>query len=198
MLILFGRTVILYFTAVLVIRIMGKRQIGQLQPFELVITIIIAELVVIPMQDKDVPLLEGLVPAFTLLFLQYLVSLVLMKSEQLRVKGFPDVSDVEFAVLETNGELSVVPKSQKRPVQPADLQLATSYEGLPLPLIVDGKVKVGSLAKARLDRSWLQTEMQKQGIKKPKDVLYASLGTDGTVFVQARESNQGWQETGTN
>jgi uncharacterized membrane protein YcaP (DUF421 family) len=234
LLILFGRTVILYFTAVLVIRIMGKRQIGQLQPFELVITIIIAELVVIPMQDKDVPLLEGLVPAFTLLFLQYLVSLVLMKSEgargmvcgipsvlvhngrlvekelrrlrynlsdlleQLRVKGFPDVSDVEFAVLETNGELSVVPKSQKRPVQPADLQLATSYEGLPLPLIVDGKVKVGSLAKARLDRSWLQTEMQKQGIKKPKDVLYASLGTDGTVFVQARESNQGWQETGTN
>lgn len=211
---------------------MGKRQIGQLQPFELVITIIIAELVVIPMQDKDVPLLEGLVPALTLLFLQYLVSLVLMKSEgaravvcgipsvlvhngriveselrrlrynlsdlleQLRVKGLPDVSDVEFAVLETNGELSVIPKSQKRPVQPQDLQLDTTYEGLPLPLIIDGKIKTGSLRKASLDQQWLQTEIQKQGIKRPKEVLYASLSTDGTLFIQPRESRAGWQETG--
>ena len=211
---------------------MGKRQIGQLQPFELVITIIIAELVVIPMQDKDVPLLEGLVPALTLLFLQYLVSLVLMKSEgaravvcgipsvlvhngriveselrrlrynlsdlleQLRVKGLPDVSDVEFAVLETNGELSVIPKSQKRPVQPQDLQLDTTYEGLPLPLIIDGKIKAGSLRKASLDQQWLQTEIQKQGIKRPKEVLYASLSTDGTLFIQPRESRAGWQETG--
>ena len=232
MLILFGRTAILYLTAVVIIRIMGKRQIGQLQPFELVITIIIAELVVIPMQDKDVPLLEGLVPALTLLFLQYLVSLVLMKSEgaravvcgipsvlvhngriveselrrlrynlsdlleQLRVKGLPDVSDVEFAVLETNGELSVIPKSQKRPVQPQDLQLDTTYEGLPLPLIIDGKIKAGSLRKASLDQQWLQTEIQKQGIKRPKEVLYASLSTDGTLFIQPRESRAGWQETG--
>ena len=230
--ILFGRTAILYLTAVVIIRIMGKRQIGQLQPFELVITIIIAELVVIPMQDKDVPLLEGLVPALTLLFLQYLVSLVLMKSEgaravvcgipsvlvhngriveselrrlrynlsdlleQLRVKGLPDVSDVEFAVLETNGELSVIPKSQKRPVQPQDLQLDTTYEGLPLPLIIDGKIKAGSLRKASLDQQWLQTEIQKQGIKRPKEVLYASLSTDGTLFIQPRESRAGWQETG--
>jgi uncharacterized membrane protein YcaP (DUF421 family) len=232
LLILFGRTAILYLTAVVIIRIMGKRQIGQLQPFELVITIIIAELVVIPMQDKDVPLLEGLVPALTLLFLQYLVSLVLMKSEgaravvcgipsvlvhngriveselrrlrynlsdlleQLRVKGLPDVSDVEFAVLETNGELSVIPKSQKRPVQPQDLQLDTTYEGLPLPLIIDGKIKTGSLRKASLDQQWLQTEIQKQGIKRAKEVLYASLGTDGTLFIQPRESRAGWQETG--
>lgn len=233
MLILFGRTAVLYLTAVVVIRIMGKRQIGQLQPFELVITIIIAELVVIPMQDKDVPLLEGLIPVLTLLMLQYLVSLVLMKSEnaravvcgipsvlvhngriveselrrlrynlsdlleQLRVKGLPDVSDVEFAVLETNGELSVIPKSQKRPVQPQDLQLSTAYEGLPLPLIVDGKIKAGSLRKASLDRQWLQTEIRKQGIRRPEEVLYASLSTNGTLFVQPRESRSGWQEAGT-
>lgn len=233
MLTLFGRTAILYLTAVVIIRIMGKRQIGQLQPFELVITIIIAELVVIPMQDKDVPLLEGLVPALTLLFLQYLVSLILMKSEsaravvcgmpsilvhngrivenelrrlrynlsdlleQLRAKGFPEVNDVEIAVLETNGELSVIPKSQKRPVQPQDLQLSTSYEGLPLPLIVDGKVKVRSLKTASLDRRWLETEMKKHGVKCPREVLYASLSTDGTVFIQPRESSSGWQETGT-
>ena len=211
---------------------MGKRQIGQLQPFELVITIIIAELVVIPMQDKDVPLVEGLVPALTLLFLQYLVSLILMKSEsaravvcgmpsvlvrngrivekelrflrynlsdlleQLRVKGVPEVGDVEFAVLETNGELSVVAKSQKRPVQPQDLQLDTTYEGLPLPLIIDGKIKAGSLKKACLDRQWLETEIQKHGLHRPQEILYASLSTDGTLFVQPRESGSGWQETG--
>lgn len=222
LLILFGRTVVLYLVAVAVIRLMGKRQIGQLQPFELVITIVIAELVVIPMQDKDVPLIEGLVPAFTLLFLQYLLSLVLMKSEgaravlsgmpsvlvhkgsiveqelrrlrynlsdlleQLRVKGYPDISDVEFAVLETNGELSVIPKSEKRQLQPRDLQLNPGYEGLPLPVIVDGKVKMESLKKARRDLKWLETEMQKRGVHRPKDVLYASLGADGTLFVQPR------------
>lgn len=232
MLIIFGRTAILYLAAVVVIRLMGKRQIGQLQPFELVITIIIAELVVIPMQDKDVPLVEGLVPALTLLFLQYLVSLVLMKSEgaraivcgmpsilvhngrivenelrrlrynlsdlleQLRVKGFPEVMDVEFAVLETNGDLSVIPKSQKRPVQPEDLQLETNYEGLPLPLIIDGKVKTRSLRNARLNRQWLETEIQKHGVQRPRDILYASLSTDGTLFVQPRNPGTTGREMG--
>ncbi|NLJ87090.1 MAG: DUF421 domain-containing protein [Firmicutes bacterium] len=232
MLILFGRTAILYLAAVVVIRIMGKRQIGQLQPFELVITIIIAELVVIPMQDKDVPLIEGLVPVFTLLLLQYGVSLLLMKSEgaraivcgvpsvlvhdgrivekelrrlrynlsdlleQLRVKDLPNITDVEFAVLETNGDLSVIPKSQKRPLQPEDLKISTSYEGLPLSLIVDGKVKMGSLQKAQLNMEWLQNELQRHGVKRPTDVLYASLSTDGALFVQARESSAGWKEAG--
>lgn len=211
---------------------MGKRQIGQLQPFELVITIIIAELVVIPMQDKDVPLIEGLVPVFTLLLLQYGVSLLLMKSEgaraivcgvpsvlvhdgrivekelrrlrynlsdlleQLRVKDLPNITDVEFAVLETNGDLSVIPKSQKRPLQPEDLKISTSYEGLPLSLIVDGKVKMGSLQKAQLNMEWLQNELQRYGVKRPTDVLYASLSTDGALFVQARESSAGWKEAG--
>ncbi len=211
---------------------MGKRQIGQLQPFELVITIIIAELVVIPMQDKDVPLIEGLVPVFTLLLLQYGVSLLLMKSEgaraivcgvpsvlvhdgrivekelrrlrynlsdlleQLRVKDLPNITDVEFAVLETNGDLSVIPKSQKRPLQPEDLKISTSYEGLPLSLIVDGKVKMGSLQKAQLNMEWLQNELQRHGVKRPTDVLYASLSTDGALFVQARESSAGWKEAG--
>jgi len=232
LLILFGRTAILYLAAVVVIRIMGKRQIGQLQPFELVITIIIAELVVIPMQDKDVPLIEGLVPVFTLLLLQYGVSLLLMKSEgaraivcgvpsvlvhdgrivekelrrlrynlsdlleQLRVKDLPNITDVEFAVLETNGDLSVIPKSQKRPLQPEDLKISTSYEGLPLSLIVDGKVKMGSLQKAQLNMEWLQNELQRHGVKRPTDVLYASLSTDGALFVQARESSAGWKEAG--
>lgn len=232
MLILFGRTAILYLVAVVVIRTMGKRQIGQLQPFELVITIIIAELVVIPMQDKDVPLVEGLVPVFALLLLQYGVSLLLMKSEgvravvcgvpsvlvhngriveqelhrlrynlsdlleQLRVKGLPNLADVEFAILETNGELSVIPKSQKRPVQPQDLEISTDYEGLPLPLILDGKVKAGALEKAQLDMAWLRGELEKRKIRRPKDVLYASLGTDGTLFIQPRELDVGWQETG--
>ena len=232
LLILFGRTAILYLAAVVVIRIMGKRQIGQLQPFELVITIIIAELVVIPMQDKDVPLVEGLVPAFTLLLLQYGVSLLLMRSEsaravvcgvpsvlvhngrivekelhrlrynlsdlleQLRVKDLPDLADVEFAVLETNGDLSVIPKSPKRPLRPEDLQIDTSHEGLPLPLILDGKVKVGALEKAQLDMNWLQSELAKHGVNRPQDVLYASLSTDGTLFIQPRESSLGWQEVG--
>ena len=76
--------------------------------------------------------------------------------EQLRVMGWPNVQDVEFGVLETNGQLSVVPKSQKRPVNPEDLGLETKYEGLPTPLVVDGQVDVQNLRRIGLDEQWLR------------------------------------------
>lgn len=201
---------------------MGKRQIGQLEPYELVIAIMIAELAAVPMEDKGIPLINGLIPILTLLFLQVLISFIALKSlkfnafmdgvptiiirngqfdevelgknrinlveilGQLRAKGYANLSDVEYAILETSGEISVIPKSQKRPATPEDLQIDTNYEGLPLPLIIDGVIQNKNLSLASLDLAWLQKEIKKFGIKRESDVLIASLDTQGKLFIQQK------------
>ncbi|MBO8141802.1 MAG: DUF421 domain-containing protein [Firmicutes bacterium] len=106
--------------------------------------------------------------------------------EQLRLAGYPAVNDVEFAVLETNGQLSVIPKSQRRPVMPADLGVPTSYEGLPTPLIVDGKVDRENLRLIRLDMDWLHRQIRAHGVDDPEAVLYAALDTQGRFFCQPK------------
>lgn len=223
MLITFIRTLLLYGIVVVAMRIMGKRQIGQLQPFELVVAIMLSELAAIPMQNTAIPLLNGLIPIFTLLLAQVALSYLTLKSqtmrklvcgtpsiliqngkimeheliklrynltdllEVLRTKNFPNLSDVEFAILETNGDISVIPKSQKRPLNPEDLKLATSYEGLPLTLILDGNIDYTNLAKAQLDLPWLDKELAKLGITSIKNVLIASLDTSGKLYYQLKQ-----------
>lgn len=222
MLILPIRAIFLYLLVVLVIRIMGKHQIGQLQPFELVITIMISELAAIPMQDTEIPLLNGVIPIITLLFIQITLSLLTMKSiqarrlicgcpsiliengrinetelqrlrynlsdllEQLRLKDLPNIADVEYAILETSGQLSVIPKSQKRPVIPEDLQIETSYEGLPLILISDGTFHSEILKQTNLSETWLRNELKKTGINSWDEVLIASLDSSGKLYIQPK------------
>ncbi len=222
MLIIAVRSLILYAMLVLVTRVMGKRQVGELQPFEFVITILIAELSAIPMSHKETPLLNGVVGIFTLLVAHVTLSYLTLESqtlrrlicgvpavliengiimedrlraqrynindllEQLRGEGYPNVADVEFAILETNGKMSVIPKSQNRPVTPADLQLSTEYEGLPLTLVVDGIIDEKSLRRAGLDATWLRTELAKFGISDPKYALFVALDTQGRLLFQAK------------
>ncbi|NLJ74849.1 MAG: DUF421 domain-containing protein [Firmicutes bacterium] len=222
MLITLARTVVLYTLVVVTMRVMGKRQIGQLEPFELVIAIMIAELAAVPMQDRHIPLINGFISIITLLFVQVTLSLLSLKFmgfrtvldgkhsvviangiiqekemqkarynlhellEQLRVQGFYNISDVEFAILETSGDLSVIPKSQKRPVTPKDLNIDTVYEGLPTVLIMDGQVLNDGLNQACLTEAWLRTELAKFGIKSPKDVFFAVIDTEGKLFFQPR------------
>lgn len=222
MLILPFRTAILYLLVVLIIRIMGKHQIGQLQPFELVITIMISELAAVPMQDTDIPLLHGIIPILTLLLIQISLSLLTLKNEtarriicggpsiliekgkinqmeltrlrynlsdlleQLRLKGIPNIAHVEYAILETSGKLSIIPKSQKRPVNPEDLKLNPPYEGLPVTLIVDGVLKTKNLDRLNLSQEWLRGELQKFGLHSWEQVLLASLDTTGNLFLQPK------------
>ncbi|NMB38393.1 MAG: DUF421 domain-containing protein [Firmicutes bacterium] len=229
MLIVFVRTLILYVVVVLTMRLMGKRQIGQLEPYELVITIMIAELAAIPMEDRAIPLLNGLIPIFTLLFFQVTISYLNMKSlwlrsfmdgnpsivirngkicmhqlsraryninellEQLRLQGYFNIGDIEYAVLETSGNLSVLPKSQKRPVTPSDMQINTKYEGLSYPLILDGKIQDDNLTEVNLNSKWLNSELKKFGIDDPKNVFFASLDTDGNLFFQEKSKKEGLQ-----
>jgi len=109
----------------------------------------------------------------------------------LRINNIPNIADVEFAILETNGQLSVIPKSQKRTVTAEDLNISTNYEGLPLDLIIDGSVNHKNLQKANLDLSWLINEIGKFGAEKPEDVLFASLDTQGNLYCQTKSSKRG-------
>ena len=223
MLVSFARTLILYGLVVLVMRLMGKRQIGQLQPFEFVVAIMIADLASVPMQNRDLPLSTGIIPILTLLVVQVSLAFLNLRSpkmrrvicgspsilienghlrrqelarlrintddllEQLRAKNYANLEDVEYAILETNGQLSVIPKSQRRPVNPADLQLPTQYEGLPLNLIVDGRIVRESLAVAGLDENWLHVQLNRHGLAGPEDVFLASLDTEGHLYFCRKE-----------
>lgn len=107
--------------------------------------------------------------------------------EQLRVNGYPDISDVEFAILETSGHLSVIPKSQRRPVCPADLGIETPYEGLPVTLIVDGKVNHNNLRLVNLSEDWLRGQLSDRGVSDLSQVMLASLNTQGELFYQVMD-----------
>lgn len=222
MLIIFVRTLLLYLLVLVVMRVMGKRQIGELQPFELVITIIIADLVTVPMQDKGLSLLNGVIPVFTLLIAQITISFLSLKSqrfrrficgksnflikegqidyaelkknlysledltEQLRGKGYFNLEDVEYAILETDGSLSVMPKSNKKPVTPEDLGLSLPRQGLSHDLILDGVIQTQKLRQLGLDEEWLRHELAKLGISDPKKVLLGTLDAKKRILYQLK------------
>ena len=106
--------------------------------------------------------------------------------EQLRSKNVANLSDVEYAILETSGQLSVILKSQRRPVTAEDLNLPTNYEGLPTTLIIDGYIFRENLKKVNLSVEWLQTELNKFGIKNIKDVLFCYIDTQGRLYYQEK------------
>lgn len=231
MLLVIIRTLILYIATVLLLRVMGKRQIGQLQPYELVVIIMISELAAIPMQNTGIPLLSGLIPIFILVAAEVSMSYISLKSEkargticgkpsiviensriveeelrrlrynlndlleQLRLKDVPDISDVEYAILETSGQLSIILKSEKRPIEPQDLNITPEYEGLPTTLIIDGHVIKENLTKVDRSINWLQKELSNYGVKNTKDVFFASLDTHEQLYYQlkssAQDTNQG-------
>ncbi|ATW23832.1 DUF421 domain-containing protein [Candidatus Formimonas warabiya] len=222
MLLLIIRTAILYFIVVIAMKAMGKREVGQLQPFELVVFLIISEMAAISMENTGIPITSSIVPIITVVILQVFLALLNLKSEraramicgkptiliengkileqelrrtrvnvndlleQMRAKNIYNIADVEYGILETNGHLSVLPKSQKRPVQPEDLNIPTKYEGLPTTLIIDGKVNHDNLRKMNLDEKWLQNELAKFGVQNLKHVFFASLDTLGNLFFQLK------------
>lgn len=224
---LFYRTAFLYFAVLVAIRIMGKREVGQLSAFDLVVAIMIAELAAMSIENIDMPLHEGIIPIFTLVALEILLSFVSLKSHtlrgvvdgspsiliangkilekelrrqrynvsdllgQLREKDVPNIADVQYAVLETSGELSVLLKPEKRPVTPQDLGIPTKYEGMPTPLIFDGHIHVKNLHGLHLDEKWLLNEIKKQGIERIQDVLYASLDTTGQLYISEKDKAKG-------
>lgn len=101
----------------------------------------------------------------------------------IRNKGYQNIEDVEFGVLEANGQLSVIPKSQARPLKPRDLKIETSYEGIPTALVIEGQIEKGSLESLGLTRDWLAKQLSQRGLKQTEDVLLAVIDSDGTVYI---------------
>ena len=108
----------------------------------------------------------------------------------LREKDAFSITGVEYAVLETDGKLSVLKKSQKQPVTPSDLNIPTSYTGLTKDIIMDGKVMEENLRGANLDRGWLMQKLQAQNYRSEEEVFYAGLDTTGDLYVSSRNREQ--------
>lgn len=111
--------------------------------------------------------------------------------EQLRIRGYHNLMDVEMAILECDGELSVLPKSQHRAVTPADLGLGTRYEGPTHTLVIDGEIDRGALQAIGLDEAWLRGRLAEEGFPDVHQVLLALIDSFGQLFVQRRESRYG-------
>ncbi len=217
------RTAILFSAITIVMRIMGKRQVGEMQPYELVIAVLIAELAAIPMEDTDIPLLNGLVPIVVLLVVQIALSELALFSErartvicgtpsilisqgelmedelrklrvnlndlleQLRNKDFPNVKDVAYAILETNGQLSVIPKAGLGPLTADDINLAPASGGLPINLILDGAVNEHNLELAGLSQDDLLIHIEKRGIRDLNQVFFANVDETGYIHLQIKK-----------
>ena len=217
MFIVFIRTTILYILVVLVMRLMGKRQIGELQPYEFVITIMISDLAALPMQDTRLPLLLGIVPMITLLFIKNLVSTIQLKSqfsrkiidgepciiickskinydalkyqqvtidelmEELRLLGYFNIDDIQYAILENNGQLSVLPKNRNK-----DSELYGDCSNLLLPkiLITDGEINKNSLTSIGKDKAWIEDVLKSHNINSIEEVLIAMYDTYGNFKYQ--------------
>ena len=220
----FLRTIILFFVTAVVLRLMGKRQLAQLQPYEVVITLMISDLATLPMADVEIPLLSGVVSILTLLLVHSLLSALSYCSVRMRriICGRPsvlvrdgkicekelarlcfDLSDlmegirsggviglgeVGSVVLETNGSLSVFPAADHRPATRREMDLPQIYDGIPLTLILDGRIQERSMRIAGLDAGWLRRILQAQGIECDRDVLIATLDTQGSLLVQEKGS----------
>lgn len=219
------RTIILYLVVVIAMRIMGKRQIGQLQPFELAIAIMTSELASLPMQDTRIPLIDGIIPIITLIVLQVTISIIQLKSnkartiicgkpsilikegkiniaelrfqrfnindllEEMRLQGYYNLDDIEYAILETNGQLSIIPKPNVAGVTKEDLNIKCAKEYLPVTLIEDGEINYNSLKYINKDAAWIDSLLKKNHIKSIKEVFVAILDSKKQFYYQLKSDD---------
>ena len=222
MLLIFVRAIILYILVLIVMRFMGKREIGQMQPFELAISIMIADLATIPMAEPGIPISNGVIPILGLLLMHLVISVINLKSikmreiicgrpsvliyrgkinernmkkerftineleERLRVNNIFNIGDVEYAVLETSGQVTVIQKPNKRNTIPEDFNIMPEYEGISYDLIIDGKVMEENLKKLGKDYKWLEKQIKAFNIK-PQNTLIATIDGKGNFFCQEKE-----------
>ena len=221
MLITFIRPIFLYIIVLIVMRLMGKREIGQLQPFELAISIMIADLASTPMADAGIPLTNGIIPILALLVMHLIISILNIKSikarailcgkpailiyrgkidektlrkerftvneleERLRGNNIVNIKDVEYAILETSGQVTVIQKPEKKNVTVEDLKLEPQYEGLSYDLVLDGKVMYENLKILKKDYEWLKKQVNKFGIE-PEQALLVTIDGKGEIFCQEK------------
>ena len=217
MLITFVRSIILYVIVLVVMRLMGKREIGQLQPFELAIAIMIADLASVPMSEVGIPIINGIIPILSLLVMHLIISFINLKSikmrqlicgkpsiliyrgkinekvlikerftinelqERLRANNINNLADVEYAILETSGQVSIIQKPNKRTTIPEDFNIMPEYEGISYDLVVDGKIMNDNLKILNKTYEWLKKEVNKFNIE-PEEALLVTVNAKGDIF----------------
>jgi uncharacterized membrane protein YcaP (DUF421 family) len=201
---------------------MGKREIGQLQPFELAIAIMIADLASVPMSEVGIPIINGIIPILSLLVMHLIISFINLKSikmrqlicgkpsiliyrgkinekvlikerftinelqERLRANNINDLADVEYAILETSGQVSIIQKPNKRTTIPEDFNIMPEYEGISYDLVVDGKIMNDNLKILNKTYGWLKKEVNKFNIE-PEEALLVTVNAKGDIFCQKKE-----------
>ncbi len=226
MFILVVRTIILYSFLLIIMRLMGKRQLGQLEPFDLVTALMISELAALPMEDNRMPLISSMIPIATLVILQIITSIIQLKSEkartllngepsilikdgevdlkelrnqrfnlddlleELRLNGYFNLSDIHYAVLETNGNISIMPKEENTPITPKVLNLSVQEKPMPMIIINDGSINKQNLEKVGKNMKWVKNQLRKNNIESYEDVFIGIVYDDEKFFYQLKENNK--------
>jgi len=220
------RTVIIYITLIVSQRIMGKRQLGELAPYELVVAVLISDLASVPLQDTDTPLIFGLIPVLTLISLEVLISWATLKSPRLRIfiSGKPsiiisdgkidqkemrknrltideltvemrkqnilDISDIRYAILESDGTLSIILYAGQSPLTPNQAHITVDEVQYPITVISDGRIMSDNLEKLGYDIKWLQNHLSSRKITDAKDVFLMQADRNGKIYFEKRENPQ--------
>ena len=219
------RSIIIYICVLIVIRLMGKRQIGEMQPFEFVVTLIMADLACIPMAELSVPLIHGIVPILTLLIVHFLICFLSRKfmfaryiltgrpaivvspkginykelkelnmtiddlMELMRGCDVFNISDISYAIIETNGNLCVIKKAEVEPVTREDMNIKVTPNGLPVNIIMDGCLMKENIKMTGINEKFIMKCMDKAKIKRVKEVLLMTLDNNGEVFIQGKNAS---------
>ncbi len=220
---IFIKTIIISLFVLLAVRLMGKREIGQLQPVELVVIIIIADVASTPMEEVGTPILQGIIPIFALVVGQLILSYLNIKSvffhklisgkasvliskgkineenlkkqrytidgliEQMRVAGYADIKDIEYAILETSGQISVIPKQDKNNVTVGDMNIKTEYVGYPRIIIMDGVLYKNNLKSLGYDDVWLKKKLEANN-SNVEDTFLLTSDESGKTYFQKKNS----------
>ena len=220
------RAIIIYILVLFVYRLMGKRQIGQMQPFELVLTLIIADLATLPMAELSIPVLHGIVPLLTLVVAHYALTLISKASvkfrnlisgkpvivinpdgvdekalrslnitiddlfEAIRGAGYFNLDEVEYAIMETNGTINVLPKANFAPIVNQDLNIKLKNPSIPVTIVSDGTIMHNNLKLINLDKAFIENIMKKEKIKKLSNIVVMTINND-KVYI--KEKNKPYQ-----
>ena len=223
MLLTYVRTAVLYLVLILSIRLMGKRQIGQMEASEFVVTMLVANLASIPMQDGAIPLYSGLLPILIVLGMELVLSGLILRSVllrrffcgkpvilidngkilqenlrrtrvsldeltgHLRQKDVLDIRTVQYAILETDGSLSVFPYPKDRPAAAEEAGIPVNDQFLPFTIIEDGYISKENLQKSGKDRQWLENQLQKQKARRQDTLLLTVDEGDQVVFLRKEQ-----------
>ena len=218
------RTILLYLVLILAVRLMGKRQISQMEPAEFVVAMLVADLASIPMQDGGIPLLSGIVPILTVLGLELVLSGVTMRSVRirrllcgkpvmlienghilqqnlrstritldeltghLREKDVLDIRTVQYAILETNGNLSVFLYPKEKPASAKEAGIHPKPQSIPFSIIEDGCVFPENLQKAGKDRRWLRKVLGAQDTEIAETFLLTVDSADHILLIKKEET----------